>query len=162
VNDIAAIADGNSPVQGEIRLMRTDRGIMVKGTLDTEIELTCSRCLCPFDCPLRLNIEEEYVPTTDIVTGASLSLPDESGCFTINEQNILDLTEAIHQYAQLAIPIKSLCRENCAGLCPSCGQNLNQAPCNCPPEPADPRWSELTKLASASKQSSLNELKGTK
>ncbi len=162
LSEIVTIVGSNSLVQGEAGLMRTDQGILTKGTLHTEIELTCSRCLSLFSCPLTLNIEEEYFPNTDVVTGASLPLPDEPGCFTIDEHNILDLTEAIRQYALLAVPMKPLCREDCVGLCPTCGCNLNQAPCNCLPKPADPRWSELSKLVLADNEASVNERKGTK
>jgi uncharacterized protein len=144
---IDVTGDGiGSLVQGKVRLMRTDGSILVKGVLDTEVELTCSRCLSSFGCPLTLNIEEEYYPTIDVVTGASLPVPDEPGCFTIDERHVLDLTEAVRQYALLAIPIKPLCREDCAGLCPHCGCNLNLGACNCPPRGADPRLSELSKL----------------
>lgn len=152
VSGMVDIEGANNTVQGEARLTRTDRGILAKGVLHTEIELTCSRCLSLFKCPLTLNIEEEYFPTTDMVTGAPLPLPDEPGCFTINEHNILDLTEAIRQYAIMAIPMKPLCRKDCAGLCPTCGANLNQASCNCPPKPADPRWSELSRLVLTEKE----------
>ncbi|MFC2024991.1 DUF177 domain-containing protein [Chloroflexota bacterium] len=163
VSEIVDITDGSSSLfQGEVGLTRTDRSILVKGTLYTETELTCSRCLNLFNCPLTLNIEEEYFPTTEVATGAPLPLPDEPGCFTIDEHNILDLTEAIRQYALLVIPMKPLCHEDCAGLCPTCGCNLNQAPCNCPPRPADPRWSKLSKLVLANSQASVNERKGTK
>jgi uncharacterized protein len=147
------IAGSANMVKGEVRLIRTDRGILAKGTLHTEVEVTCSRCLSLFRCPLVLNIEEEYFPTTDVVSGARLSLPEEPGCFTIDERHILDLTEAIRQYALLAIPMKPLCREDCAGLCPHCGHNLNLGPCQCPSSAADPRWFQLTEL--------LNEQKGT-
>lgn len=147
VSDTVDVADGSSLVEGEIKLTRTDRGLLAKGTLNTEIERTCSRCLSLFTCPLTLNIEEEYFPTTDVVTGNSLPLPDEPGCFTIDEHNILDLSEAVRQYALLAIPIKPLCRKDCAGLCPTCGCNLNQVHCDCPPRTADSRWSQLIKLA---------------
>ena len=146
VSEVVDIAGSGSLVQGELRLMRTDRGILAKGTLYTEVEVTCSRCLSLLSCPLTLDIEEEYFPTVDVVSGAFLPLPDESGCFTIDEHHTLDLTEAICQYALLAIPMKPLCREDCAGLCPSCGQNLNNGPCDCPPPGMDPRWSELSKL----------------
>jgi len=157
VGDIIDIVGSNSRVDGEVRLMRTDQGILVKGTLHAEVELSCSRCLNLFDCPLTLRIEEEYFPTTDVVTGVSLPPPDEPDCFTIDEHNLLDLTEAVRQYALIAIPMKPLCREDCAGLCTRCGCNLNQGPCNCPPEPADPRWAELSKLVSANHQASINE-----
>jgi len=155
------IAGGSSLVQGKLRLTRTDKGILAQGTLHTEIELTCSRCLSLFSCPLTLKIEEEYFPTIDVVTGAPLSLPDEPSYFII-EENILDLTEAIHQYALLNIPMKPLCLQDCAGLCSTCGSNLNQAPCNCPPRPADPRWSELSKLVLADSEAPVKERKGTK
>jgi uncharacterized metal-binding protein YceD (DUF177 family) len=110
-----------------------------------------------FSCPLTLNIEDEYFPITDVVTGASLSLPDEPGCFTIDENNILDLTEAVRQYALLATPMKPLCHQDCSGLCPTCGGNLNQASCNCPPRPADLRWSELSKLVLTDSEASVKE-----
>ncbi len=157
VNEIVDIAGDNCLVQGETRLMRTNRSIMVKGTLRTEIERTCSRCLSWFSCPLTLNIEEEYFPVTDVVTGASLSLPDEPGSFIIDENNILDLTETIRQYALLATPMKPLCRQDCIGLCPTCGGNLNQVPCNCPAKPVDLRWSELSKLVLADNETRVNE-----
>ncbi len=150
LSDEVDIAGNNSMVQGEVRLMRTDRSILVKGILHTEVEAICSRCLSLFTYPLALNIEEEYFPATDVVSGTSLPLPDEPGCFTIDERHILDLTEAIRQYVLLAIPMKPLCREDCAGLYPSCGHNLNQGPCNCLPQGAEPQWSELSKSALAS------------
>jgi len=144
VSEIIDVTDnGNSSlVQGKVRLMRTDRGILVKGILNTEVGLTCSRCLSLFNYPLALKIEEEYFPTTDVVSGAPLPLPDELGCFTIDEHHTLDLTEAIRQCALLAIPMKPLCREDCAGLCPNCGHNLNQGPCNCLSQGTNHRWSE--------------------
>jgi len=134
VSETVDITGGGSMVEGKVRLMRTDRGILVKGTLHTEVEVTCSRCLSLFSCPLALNIEEEYFPTTDVISGATLPLPEEPGCFTIDEHHVLDLTEAIRQYALLATPMKPLCGDDCAGLCPYCGHNLNQGPCDCPPQ----------------------------
>ena len=133
VSEIADIVgDGSgSMVQGEILLTRTNRGILAKCRLHTNVEVSCSRCLSLFSCPLDLNIEEEYFPTTDVVSGASLPLPDEPGSFTIDENHVLDLAETVCQYVQLAIPMKPLCREDCAGLCPNCGHNLNEGPCDC-------------------------------
>ena len=160
VSEVVDIGESESTVQGKVRLMRTDRGILVKGTLHTEVETTCSRCLTLFNCPLVLNIEEEYFPVTDVVSGAWLPLPEEPGCFTIDERHTLDLTEAICQCALLAIPMKPLCREDCAGLCPGCGHNLNQGPCNCLPQGREPHWSELSKLALAS-DLPVNKGKGT-
>ncbi len=160
VSEIVNVAGGKSMVQGEVGLIRTDRGILAKGTLHTEVGVTCSRCLSLFSCPLTLNIEEEYFPITDVVSGGSLPSPEEPGCFTIDEHHVIDLTEAIRQYALLVIPMKPLCRGDCAGLCPNCGHNLNQGPCDCSPQETEPRWSELSKLILAS-DVVVNEQKGT-
>jgi uncharacterized protein len=146
VSDVVNILGADCPVQGEVWLTRTDRGILVKARLNTEVKVTCGRCLGVFSYPLPVNFEEEYFPVIDVVSGSSLPLPDEPGCFTIDEHHILDLTEAVRQYALLAIPMKPLCRQDCAGLCPTCGRNLNQGSCDCPPKGPEPRWSKLGKL----------------
>jgi uncharacterized protein len=152
-DSIEIYGDGiTSLVQGEVRLTRTNRGILVKGTLLTEAEVDCSRCLNQFSYPLVLNIEEEYFPTLDVIIGTPLSLPEEPGCFTIDEHHVIDLTEAIRQYALLAIPMKPLCQENCAGLCPSCGLTLNQGACNCPSQGTDPRWAVLSQLVNKERE----------
>ncbi len=105
-------------VKGKVRLTRTNRGILVRGTVNTGVEVTCSRCLSQFRCPLTFTIEEEYFPVIEVNSGAPLSPPDEPGSFIIDEHHILDLTEAIRQYALLAMPMKPLCREDCTGLSP--------------------------------------------
>jgi uncharacterized protein len=162
INQAVEIDGCDYPLQGTASLMRTDNGILVKGTFNTENELTCSRCLNTFQCPIHLNIEEEYFPTIDLTTGAPLPPPDDPGSFTINENNILDLTEAVRQYALLAIPMKPLCSADCAGICPTCGTNLNQTKCNCPPERPDSRWDALRKLALKDAKTSVKNTKGRK
>lgn len=137
------------PVQGEIKLLRTDRGILVSGMVKTIASSVCSRCLQEFDIPLTLNIEEEYFPTVDVVSGAPLPAPEEPGSFTIDQNHVIDLGEAVHQYALLTIPMKPVCRVDCRGLCPYCGCNLNYETCNCVVNPSDPRWAKLSGLASA-------------
>ena len=147
VSGVVDIAGGSRLVQGEVRLIRTNRGILAKARLNAEIEVTCDRCLNLFSCSLSLDFEEECFPTADVVSGKALPVPEESGCFTIDEHHVLDLTEAIRQYALLAIKMKPLCREDCAGLCSLCGHDLNQGPCGCLPQEVDSRWSKLNKLA---------------
>jgi uncharacterized protein len=141
------IGDGKEyTLQGGCRLLRTRRGILVKCALSSEVELTCGRCLSRFRHPLKIEFEEEFLPTIDITSGMPLPLTEEPGAFTIDERHIMDLTEAARQYALIAIPMKALCRPECAGLCQKCGKNLNQGNCGCPSQEIDPRWSELAKL----------------
>ena len=143
--DIAG--DGKShKIQGECNMLRTQRSILVKCGLDTEVELTCSRCIGKFRHPLIIRFEEEFFPTLDVISGTPLSQPEEASAFTIDEQHTLDLTEAVRQYILMGIPIKALCKEDCSGLCPTCGKNLNEGQCDCPKQDTDPRWSKLAEL----------------
>jgi uncharacterized protein len=145
VIDLDVAGDGGGGlVHGNVELTRTNRGILARGSLDTVVKIDCSRCLCEYECPLHMKIEEEFFPLTDIFTGAPLSPPEEPDVFTIDEQHILDLTEAIRQSVLLALPMKPLCREDCEGLCPQCGQNLNENVCSCSSDRMDPRWAKLT------------------
>jgi uncharacterized protein len=148
INEAAdIIGDGKEyAVKGNCRLLRTQRSILVKCKLKTAVELSCCRCLGRFRQPLEIEFEEEYFPTVDVNTGATLSPPEEASVFTIDEYHILDLAEGIRQYALIALPMKALCDENCAGLCPKCGKNLNQGKCDCPADDTDPRWSKLAEL----------------
>jgi uncharacterized protein len=145
--EVNITGDGkNHKIQGDCHMLRTQRSILVKCALNTEVELMCSRCLGKFRHPLKIKFEEEFLPTLDVTSGTPLPQPEESGAFTIDEQHTLDLTEAIRQYSLLAIPMKSLCKEDCVGLCPTCGKNLNQGKCDCPAPDTDPRWSRLAEL----------------
>ena len=140
------VDDADHLVQGHVKLTRTQRSILAKSALNTEVELFCSRCLSKFNSPLAVNFEEEFMPTVDIINGLPLPLPGEESSFTIDDHHVIDLTEAICQYALLAAPMKPLCRNDCDGLCQKCGHNLNKGPCACPAQEIDPRWSELIKL----------------
>ena len=147
VDGIVDIISGTgSRVWGEITLTRTDRGVLAKGKLHTNVAITCSRCLSLFERNLTFNIEEEYLPVIDIVTGRPISLPGETDSLTIDEHHVLDLAEVIRQYALLAIPMKPLCRQDCAGIGLGCGNNHNSDACECPPQETDPHRSKLKKL----------------
>lgn len=144
--------DGNqSPVRGECRLLRTQEGILVNCEIDTEVALNCNRCDVAYQQPLHVEFEEEFVPTIDVHSGVALE-PPEPGVFTIDDHHILDISEAVRQYALTAIPLKALCSKACAGLCPTCGKNLNEGPCECPADEPDPRWARLRGLSTDNRE----------
>jgi uncharacterized protein len=138
-------------VQGEVELIRTEKGILVRGVFSGKSSLMCSRCLTLFDCSLTFKIEEEFFPSIDVISGIPLPLADDSTAFAVDEHHVLDLSESIRQYGLLAVPMKPLCRPDCAGLCPQCGANLNQGACHCVPGSQKSAWSELEKLNSIRK-----------
>jgi uncharacterized protein len=152
VDDALLLMD-NAPahrVAGTVDMLRTDKGIWVSASLDTEVHCSCSRCLEEFDQPVHMNIEEEYLPEIDVNSGARLYYPDEfDENFYIDHNHTLDLSEAVRQYLSLNTPMKPICQQNCKGICLTCGANLNETACVCDNTPVDPRWSTLLELVSA-------------
>ena len=146
------IQETGFPIRGEVQLLRTDRSILVAGRLKTTVREVCSRCLDGFDYPLVLDIEEEYFLTKDPSSGVAFDPPTEPCGFIIDENHILDLNEAVRQYTLLARPMKPVCREDCAGLCPQCGRNLNYETCECASLRSDSAWAPLLELLSGEKQ----------
>ncbi len=147
--DIKGIDDDleiQDPLIGPLKMLRTTDGILVTAALRTVLELQCCRCLEPFSTPIELEIEEEFRPSVDIHTGAKLPLIEAGEGTIIDEHHILDLAEIIRQAVFLALPMRALCKDNCAGLCPQCGQNLNKAQCDCVTEAVDPRLEILKQL----------------
>jgi uncharacterized protein len=132
------------PIRGQVRFSRVGDEILVTGELETSVELTCSRCLTTFQAPVSFEIEEEFRPTIDITSGVHLPQePDQDSATLIDEHHILDLAEVMRQDLLLSLPTSPLCRPDCLGLCPVCGQNLNEKLCDCDKEEIDPRWEAL-------------------
>jgi uncharacterized protein len=133
-------------VEGELKLVRTDKGILVIGDLATVKKLTCSRCLEIFEHPLSLSLSEEYVSQLDI--SDDTLLPVSEGLFTVDHTCEICVDDALDQYATMLLPMKPLCKPDCKGLCTRCGFNLNSGDCCCL-SATDPRWDGLVGLASA-------------
>jgi len=120
---------------------------MVRAELETRVDLTCSRCLSRFGSDAVLKMEEESFPAVDPVTGKTIAPLEESdGVIGLDDQHVLDMEDVIRQYVLTEVPIKPLCREECSGLCPECGKNLNKEKRNCYTAPIDPRWGILAEL----------------
>jgi uncharacterized protein len=136
-------------VNGDVVLIRTNRGIIVRGKITASVKGICSRCLKPVACDVNYDFEEEALPDVPVPEG--LSSVGQYDNLTIDEDHTLDLSEVIRQYALLAVPAKPLCRLDCAGICPTCGHDLNLEPCQCPSNAKDQRWSKLIRLGKESK-----------
>ncbi|GAB4565162.1 MAG: DUF177 domain-containing protein [Anaerolineae bacterium] len=135
-----------SLLRSNLTLLRTDRGILVTGHLGVLVQMSCSRCLEPVEVRLDVDVEEQFYPTVDVITGRMLPVDEEDQALWIDAHHILDMTEVVRQDLLLALPLHPLCRDDCAGICPYCGQNLNEGPCDCQANDIDPRWSALLDL----------------
>ncbi len=133
------------PIIGHARMRRTNQGLLIDGWVDLAFALSCTRCLKTFEQPMHVIFEEQFYPTVDIVTGMPMPPFDKEEIFPIDDHHLLDLTEAIRQNVLIALPMVTLCQEDCKGLCSQCGQDLNLNQCNCQPE-VDNRLSVLEAL----------------
>jgi len=133
------------PLNGHVRMRRTNQGLLVDGWVELTLELSCNRCLKEFELPVHVNFEEQFYPTVDVVSGLPLAPFDQDEIFPIDAHHQVDLTEAIRQNLLLDLPMVVVCQEDCKGLCPQCGQDLNLGSCECEPE-VDARLSVLKTL----------------
>lgn len=140
------------PIDGHVRIRRTNQGLLVDGWVDLTLELTCTRCLKTFEQLTHVPFMEQFYPTVDILTGIALPPTEEEDVFPIDDHHLIDLTEAIRQQTLLTLPMVTLCAEDCAGLCPQCGHDLNLGPCDCQPE-VDTRFNVLAELLQNSSES---------
>lgn len=128
-----------SYLRGELEFTRVVDGILVVGTLETEIQTLCTRCLSPLKLPVTLTLEDTIgLPNAEITSERPVR---------VNEEGWADLTPLIREYAWLALPMNPLCSTDCKGLCPVCGGNRNLGECVCEEtEEIDPRWEALRDL----------------
>jgi len=116
------------PIEGTVRLTRTNRGLLVHARLSTALASQCSRCLRDIEVPLDVAIDEEALPTIDLETGAPVDTSGEPDVLRLTGQHELDLEPAVREAIQLAEPIAAVCREDCPGLCAVCGADLSEGP----------------------------------
>jgi uncharacterized protein len=122
------------PVRVEAVLERISEGIVVRGEVDVVWTAECSRCLRPLRGELAVGIDELFEP--EPVDGETYRLDGDS----------IDLDQAVRDNVVLELPSAPHCRDDCRGLCPTCGADRNEADCGCVEEVGDPRWAALGSL----------------
>ena len=129
----------DGPVRVTGRLQATGEGrYFWHGDVRTVVASRCRRCLVPVTVPLEADVGALFSRDAD-------ALEDPDAYALAPEARAIDLRPAIREELLLAAPRYVVCRDDCRGLCPRCGQDLNAGPCGCAPEP-DPRWSALASL----------------
>ena len=116
----------SEPVNGTIRLTRTNRGLVVDARLLTVLAGECARCLRPLVTPVTMRIDEEVLPTIDLASG--LPVPLEEGgdpeAPRLTDHHELELRALVAEAISLQEPIAPLCEPDCPGLCTECGERL--------------------------------------
>lgn len=135
-------------VWGQIRLVRINQGVWVSAALEATAEGICSRCLQEFPSQVQFELDAICYSSVDVTTGVPILLDDETTPeFTLDDHHTLDIMEPVRQSVLLMLPMKPLCQNDCLGICPECGINLNEAPCGCTVGMRDPRWASLVNTA---------------
>ncbi len=128
-----------SHMQGDLRLTRTAQGLYGLGRLQATTPLECVRCLTPFDQEINARINDLFVYPPGGTSEPLLAIPETA---------ILDLGPLLREYYLLDVPLQPVCRLDCKGLCPECGNNLNETTCTHPASDVDPRPAGLQSLLS--------------
>jgi uncharacterized protein len=144
LGDAAEGIAGADPVRVAGRAEPEGSGLRVRGTIETRLKLTCSRCLEVFDLPLQCRFDVAYASI--VPEGDEVELGERDLAVEHLEGDAVDLAEMVHEQVLLALPMAPVCEPGCKGLCPHCGANLNRGPCGCEARAADPRFDVLRKL----------------
>jgi DUF177 domain-containing protein len=142
-----------APVELQMVIHKDHDRFRLVGSVTTELELACSRCLEPYRMPIDRDFDLRYLPAGAAAHGNADEGEDEGDevedddvAMTFYRDEQIDLTELLREQFYLALPMKPLCRDDCQGICPQCGTNRNTAPCDCNPQWEDPRMAGLKTL----------------
>lgn len=146
---------GDLAVDGRADLILEHRGpkevvpdIRVRVSYSGQFETPCARCLEPVAIPLSGSADLIFRPSGVDATGSEHAISTGETEIGYYENSSLLLEDVLREQVLLTLPPRTLCREDCKGLCPRCGQNWNTQACNCDSQSADPRWSALGELRS--------------
>lgn len=131
------------PIEGEVRLTRTNRGLLVQAELSTSLDAECSRCLREIEVPVEITIDEEALPSLDIATGLPVDISPDPDALRLTDHHELELETPVREAISLAEPIAPLCEPDCPGLCPVCGERMTGGPHDHGEAEVDPRLEAL-------------------
>ncbi|RAX24617.1 DUF177 domain-containing protein [Actinomyces sp. Z5] len=134
-----------SPLVLDAELTSLDNGVLVRGHADVHLTGQCVRCLRDLEDDTTISFDELYF-TPEAARAQAAEGDEEADELFILGESTLDLEPALRDALVLALPFQPLCREDCAGLCPQCGERLDDLPADHHHEQLDPRWSALASL----------------
>jgi uncharacterized protein len=135
-----------APVDLAFEIHKDKEKFRLVGTVKTELELGCSRCLEPFRLAVDAPFDIRYLPASEMSTDPESEIEDEDLETSYYREDQIDLNELLREQFYLVLPMKPLCQADCKGLCPQCGTNLNTGKCDCSAEWEDPRLAALRAL----------------
>ncbi len=135
---------GITRISVDLTIQQTGEEFFCQARVVGQIVLECARCLKEF--PDELVGRTNFIVTDDKARVAGKMDEDAEEYVQMTADQTADLGDVVRQELLLAMPMKPVCDENCKGLCPSCGTNLNTASCSCTVKRTDGRWQGLSDL----------------
>ena len=129
-----------------LRATRADDKVKLIGNVNAVVEFECDRCLTTLTLPVEESFDLVYAPP--LGTAEEHELDEKDLSLGFYQDGIIDLDDLVREQIELASPMARLCDEECRGLCPECGANLNLGECACGMEQTDMRWAALKELKS--------------
>ena len=126
----------------QLRMDKRHNQIVLDADLSLEAKFECDRCITEYIQPIETKFKHVYLFGNEIPENDE----NESVTYLSYEADKIDISQEIYDYAEIAIPLKKICRTDCKGLCSRCGTNLNVKTCECKDEEIDPRWLPLQQL----------------
>lgn len=138
------VVDFIQPVKVSLEITNAGSYFEVKGEINTVVKLNCGRCLESYDHEITTELKENYY-SAEIQRIPSTDDENEEEYIPFSGDYINIETE-VSSSIQLALPMGQICNEQCRGLCPKCGANLNKEECSCDNDDVDPRLAVLQDL----------------
>lgn len=138
-----------SPIRavGSAELLPNTGGeIRIRGRLSVRMETECDRCLEAASFPVELDFDLFYEPVAPKPRAEEVEIDAGEVDVAFYKGEGLELEEVLREQILLALPMRRICREDCRGICPICGENRNRVLCTCQPEMVDDRWAALRRL----------------
>jgi len=134
------------PLCADITLYRAGQRFVLEGMLAGGLQIQCDRCLKSFNRDLKRTFRLYLAVPAPIGKQDDVELTDQDLMMDFIRDDQLELDDIIREQIYLSLPMKCLCSENCAGLCPVCGCDLNQETCLCSKKTGHPAFSKLKHL----------------
>jgi len=138
-------------VKGETLLYRVDRNVHLNGKVAALIAIKCDRCLEEYNQEIDTSFFYELVPSQSIDKEKEIALGSEDMEVSFYDGAKIQIGDIFREQILLQIPMRHVCKEDCKGICPGCGANLNREECRCQKETLDNPFSVLKKLYEAAK-----------
>lgn len=134
------------PVDISGRARRKGDEVELRGRLNAKVEACCARCLKPVALPIAAEFSERFVPAVTWRSAAEHELSEEDLNLAVFDGQSIEVDDLVREEILLAIPAQVLCREDCKGLCATCGADRNLTECECETRQVDSRWEALKDL----------------